>query len=115
MAIGATNIFDALEKAFEMAGRGTTDKRYNLLVDTIMFMSDGSRTAAASSIRGAIIAEVARLNEHKKVCIHTIGVGKDHDVELMKRLARLNGGIYVAPSDRRLRAPGTRSRALVAP
>ena len=41
-AIGATNIFDALEKAFELAGRGATDKRYNLAVDTILFMSDGA-------------------------------------------------------------------------
>jgi HEAT repeat protein len=95
-AFGATNIFDALEKAFEMAGRGATDKRYNLLVDTIMFMSDGVANRGRITDPSAIIAEIARMNEHKKVTINTIGVGKDHDVELMKRIARLNGGTYVA-------------------
>jgi hypothetical protein len=61
-----------------------------------MFMSDGQANRGRIVEPGAIIAEIARLNEHKKVCINTIGVGKGHDVELMKRLARLNGGTYVS-------------------
>jgi HEAT repeat protein len=96
IAVGATNIFDALEKAFELAGRGAVDKRYNLNVDTIMFMSDGQANRGRILEPGAILAEIARMNEHKKVCINTVGVGKGHDAELMKRLARLNGGTYVA-------------------
>jgi HEAT repeat protein len=95
-AIGATNVFDALEKAFELAGRGATDKRYNLAADTILFMSDGHPNRGRIVDPRAIIAEISRMNEHKKVTIHTIGVGDDHDVELMKRIARMNGGTYVA-------------------
>jgi HEAT repeat protein len=96
IAVGATNIFDALEKAFEMAGRGTVDKRYTLNVDTIMFMSDGVANRGRITDPSAIIAEISRMNEHKKVVVNTVGVGKDHDAELMKRIARLNGGTYVA-------------------
>jgi HEAT repeat protein len=95
-AVGATNIFDALERAFELAGRGAADKRYLLNVDTILFMSDGQANRGRLVRPSAIIAELARLNEHKKVVINTIGVGKEHDVELMKRIARLNGGVYVS-------------------
>jgi hypothetical protein len=65
-------------------------------VDTILFMSDGQPNRGRIVEPAAILAEVARLNDNKKVVIHTIGLGKDHNAELMKRLARLNGGVYVA-------------------
>jgi len=42
------------------------------------------------------VSEMQRMNDLKKVKIHCVGVGKDHDAEFMKRLARLTGGTYVA-------------------
>ena len=113
-AIGATNIFDALEKAFELAGTGHDRQALQPAVDTILFMSDGAPNRGRIVDPSAIIAEIARMNEHKKVCIHTIGVGKDHDAELMKRIARLNGGTYVAASDAHA-ARRSRSSSLALP
>ena len=43
-----------------------------------------------------ILAEIGRMNALKKVRIHTIGIGNNHDRRLMKGLADLSGGTYVA-------------------
>jgi len=95
-ATGPTNIFDPLEKAFEMAGRGTFDKRYTVTLDTIFLMSDGQPNRGRLVEPRQIVSEMQRMNDLKKVKIHCVGVGKDHDAEFMKRLARLTGGTYVA-------------------
>ncbi len=95
-AVGATNIFDALEKAFEMAGRGTKDSRNTVALDTIYLLSDGQPNRGRLIEPSTIISEMSRMNDQKKVRIHTIGIGKDHNAEFMRRLAALTGGSYVA-------------------
>jgi Ca-activated chloride channel family protein len=95
-AVGSTNIFDPLERAFELAGRGTHDKAYGLLLDTIYFMSDGLANRGRIIAANDILKEVSRMNTLKKVKIHAIGIGPDHDVGLMRGIADLSGGTYIA-------------------
>jgi HEAT repeat protein len=95
-AVGSTNIFDPIERAFELAGRGTHDKAYGLLLDTIYFMSDGLANRGRIIAAPDILNEIGRMNSLKKVKIHTIGIGPDHDVGLMRGIANLTGGTYIA-------------------
>ncbi|NRA94962.1 MAG: HEAT repeat domain-containing protein [Planctomycetes bacterium] len=94
--VGATNIFDPLERAFQLAGRGTHDKTYKLLLDTIFFMSDGLANRGRILDPRQILKEIEDMNALKKVRIHSIGIGPNHDVKLMKGLADMTGGSYVA-------------------
>ncbi|MEC8251992.1 MAG: HEAT repeat domain-containing protein, partial [Planctomycetota bacterium] len=41
-----TNVYDALELAFQLAGRGVDDRYYAPAVDTMFFLSDGAPTIA---------------------------------------------------------------------
>jgi hypothetical protein len=95
-AEGATNLFDAVERGFLIAGRGTHDKHYGVSIDTIYLLSDGRANRGRLTESNQILDEVRRLNSEKKLKIHCIGIGKDHDEPLMKALAALTGGQYVA-------------------
>lgn len=91
-----TNIMDALEKAFELAGGGKmqVDENYKGSVDTIFFMTDGTPTTGKSIDPKVIGDTVQKWNAVRKIRIHCIGIGK-HAEELLKRLADESGGTYV--------------------
>jgi hypothetical protein len=104
-AVGATNIFDPLEHAFLLAGRGTHDKRYGVTLDTIFFLSDGRSNRGRLISADQILKEIERMNELKKVKIHAIGIGsgggsisqdRGHDEHFMRALAEMTDGTYVA-------------------
>ena len=42
-----------------------------------------------------ICSEVDRMNARTRIVIHTIGVGPDHDADLLKRLSADSQGTYV--------------------
>ncbi len=92
-----TNIYQALETAFRMAGMGAGDKSYAVGADTIFLMSDGSPTNADSSADDwtKITRAVREWNKLGRVRIHTIGL-LGHNVEFMSKLASENGGRYVS-------------------
>ncbi|KAF0246017.1 MAG: hypothetical protein FD180_1081 [Planctomycetota bacterium] len=92
----ATNIYDALEKAFELAGgaKMQVDENYKLSVDTIFFLTDGKPTIGKSVDPKVIGDTVQKWNAIRKIRIHCIGIG-DHDEALLKRLADESGGQYV--------------------
>jgi len=92
---GATNIFDALMRAFAMAGRGSHDDAYAVGVDTIFLLTDGQPTAGAVVQTGAILDEVRRINRLRRIKIHCIGIG-DTDANFLRTLAAESGGTYVA-------------------
>jgi len=92
---GGTNIFDSLESAFDLAGRGASDKYYRPLVDTIYFLSDGAPSAGRFTETSDILREIDRMNRFRKLTIHAIGVGKLHDRDFMRSLAHDHGGRYV--------------------
>lgn len=95
-AVGATNIFDPLARAFELAGRGTFDKAYGTAFDTIYLMSDGQPNRGRIIDPVEIVKELQRMNALKLIKVHAIGVGKSHDPVLMRRIAEVTGGDYVA-------------------
>jgi hypothetical protein len=96
-AASSTNIYDAMQKAFEIAGLGSRDRHYSLGADTIFLLSDGSPTLPDGSADDwmKIIRAVAEWNKLKRVKIHTIGVG-GHNVSFMSMLASENNGRYVS-------------------
>jgi uncharacterized protein with von Willebrand factor type A (vWA) domain len=61
-------------------------------VDQVIFISDGNPTDAQPD---AILQKVQRLNRDRRVHIHTVGLGKDQNVDFLQRLASDNQGMYV--------------------
>jgi HEAT repeat protein/uncharacterized protein YegL len=94
-ADGATNIYGALERAFHVVGMGSRDKNYELGADTIFFLSDGKPTVGDVLDTTQILNAVRRWNELRRVKVHAVGVGGDHDAAFMRELADSSGGVYV--------------------
>ncbi len=94
---GATNIYDALDAAFALAGNGTTDKYYNPIVETVFLLTDGKPQLPNGAMDNTerIRAAVRRWNPYGKLVIHTIGMGAGVNEDFLKNLALENGGRYV--------------------
>ena len=80
--MGGTNLYDGLEKSL-MDGN----------VDTVMLLSDGAPGAGRYVATPDILRAVRRLNQTRRIAIHCVSLGRDS--ELLRRLARENGGKYV--------------------
>ena len=82
-----TNIYDALDLSFLLAGRGVKDNYYPTVIDTVFLLSDGAPTipdVGGDSGRvflrdkpGQILAAVRRWNALGRVRVNTIGIGID--------------------------------------
>lgn len=84
---GATNIYSALQKAFDVAYQKTK-------AETIYFLSDGLPTSGPEQDPVRILAAVKKWNQDKKITIHTIGLGPHQDEFFLSRLAQDNQGKY---------------------
>ncbi len=91
---GKTNTFGALSTALGAGGRGTKDKAYECVIDTIFFLSDGRPTVGDYVDPQDVAREIRELNKLRKVVIHTIAIG-EFQKDFMKLLAEENGGIFV--------------------
>ncbi|MDA1194860.1 MAG: HEAT repeat domain-containing protein [Planctomycetota bacterium] len=78
---GGTNIYDALELALQMKD-----------VDTIFLLSDGVPGAGKYVATPDILRAVRRENQTRRIAIHGVSIGMDS--ELLRLLARENGGRY---------------------
>jgi HEAT repeat protein len=78
---GSTDLFGGLEAALLADG-----------VDSIFLLSDGDPTAGTYRDTPGVLAAVRRLNQTRRVAIHTVAIGRDSD--LLRRLAEENGGRY---------------------
>ena len=102
-AVGSTMIFDALREALRYAvvggGGGATDPRG---ADTIFLLSDGAPSTRRGDelLTGAALEEAVSgfldANLAFRCVVHAIGVGPEHNRDLMQRLARATGGTYKA-------------------
>ena len=81
-ARGGTNIFGALEMAFDDPN-----------LDTIYLLTDGQPSAGRIVDPVELADEVARWNSTRRIQIHCVSVGLNSD--LLKRLAKDSGGTYV--------------------
>ncbi len=78
---GGTNLYDGLELALRMPD-----------VDTIFLLSDGAPGAGKYVATPDILRAVRRENQTRRIAIHCVSIGMDSD--LMKKIARENGGRY---------------------
>ena len=90
--LGGTNIYDSLELGFKIAHRTTGAPD----LDTIFFLTDGKPTAGKIRDSQRILDVFRAWNETSHLTIHTIGIGKDHDAEFLKELAKIGDGTYIA-------------------
>jgi len=94
-ANSSTNIYDVLERAFEIGGQGAVDRAYKVNFDTIFFLTDGSPTSGKTTDTGEILAEVGRWNKAKKIKVHCVGIGA-HNSPFLQKLAAMTGGQYTS-------------------
>lgn len=95
-AVGGTNIFGALRKAFEVAKVSLGDKWSNPPIDTIFLLTDGKPSVGLVITAEPILRYVREWNRTAGIVIHTIGLSGAQDAYLLRRLAEENGGTYVA-------------------
>ena len=111
----------ALTRSFKLTRKGeiegdpATDKKAMFDgVETIFFLTDGTPSWSDDSTAEShvhpkwgsigngkfckpeeILGDITRINTFRKVVIHTIGIGPDHDKDLMEKLAAQNYGDYI--------------------
>jgi hypothetical protein len=78
---GATNVFDALDKAFALKD-----------VDTIYLLSDGQPVGGKIDDPLLLRDEIKAWNSTRRIPIHAISLGGD--VALLRRLAEDSGGVF---------------------
>ncbi|MEO6709491.1 MAG: hypothetical protein ABI054_05895, partial [Planctomycetota bacterium] len=91
-----TNIYSALEKAFDMSGVKPGSTWSKPVYDTIFFLTDGRATIGVTKETEEILSFVRERNANAGIVIHTIGLSGAQDADLLSRLASENGGLYVA-------------------
>ncbi|MEX0981276.1 MAG: VWA domain-containing protein [Bacteroidales bacterium] len=92
---GGTNISDALEEAFKLAGKGVNDETEVLDVETVFLLSDGEPSAGQYRSTQQILQKVEEWNELNRLQIHTVGLGDNHDEDFMRKMAVDNNGVYI--------------------
>lgn len=95
-AVGATNLYSALEVALDLAGADADEKWEEPEIDTIFVLSDGRPSVGLSIDAEEILALVKERNEAAGITIHTIGLSGAQDAYLLRSLAEQNGGTYAA-------------------
>lgn len=95
-AIGATNIFDAIEQAFLIVDTRRVSKQLAKGADTIFLMTDGKPNRGKIVDPDVIRQEVTKMNRERRITLHAVGVGPDHNAVFLEALALENGGQYLA-------------------
>lgn len=94
-AVGGTNIYGSMERAFELAGAKDGDQWSKPEIDTIYLLTDGKPSVGLTTDPEEILAFVRERNKTSRITIHTIGLSNAHDAVLLRRMAEDNGGKYV--------------------
>ncbi|MCB9881520.1 MAG: VWA domain-containing protein [Planctomycetes bacterium] len=92
---GSTNVYDALDLALQMGGRGVYDKYYKTAFDTVYLLSDGAPTAGAVVDPDEILRRVRETNALRQITFHTITFGDVNNARFMQQLAEQSGGKHV--------------------
>jgi hypothetical protein len=91
-----TNIYDSVEQAFNIISASSDEKNLKRGADTVFLMTDGGANFGKFWDNETILREVKRMNQTRKITIHTIGVGQGHAAQLLQALAAQNGGQYIS-------------------
>ncbi len=95
-AVGGTNLFRALQYAFDLAGVDEEGSWSEPEFDTLYVLSDGRPSVGAVTAPAGILHYVAERNRNAGIVIHTIGLSGEQDAYLLRGLAEQNGGQYAA-------------------
>lgn len=88
-----TNVYDALMKAFDMVDAGFAKRKYESVVDTMFFLSDGNPTAGSVTDVDMILQAIAERNRIHGIKIHTFVLGgRSGDTYFLQKLAEITGG-----------------------
>ncbi len=95
-AVGGTNVYGAMQRAFDVAEVEEGDTWSDPRVDTIFLLSDGQPSVGVTTDAEEILAMVAERNRSAGIVINTIGISNEHNAYLMRSLAEQNEGTYAA-------------------
>ncbi len=87
-AIGSTNLYDGLFKAFQLADKHL-DPAYQ---NRVLYLSDG--VATEGIVNGNKLTSLAKGYAQKGIGVTTIGVGKDFDVDVMRNISEVGAGNF---------------------
>ena len=88
-----TRTYDVLDYAFQLGGRGAEDAFHSSTIDTLFLLTDGLPIVGGKRDKGERIRALVRnRNLFGRVVLHTIGLGKKTPKQLLRRLAKDNGG-----------------------
>jgi uncharacterized protein YegL len=95
---GQTNIYEALDLALRMAGVHPDCAPGAAAADAIYLLTDGAPTDAKGNLEDPerTLAAVREWNALRRVAIHAIGIGAEHNSTFLRQLAEENGGSYFA-------------------
>ncbi|MEW6072539.1 MAG: HEAT repeat domain-containing protein [Planctomycetota bacterium] len=95
-AVGGTNIYGALARAFDIAGTKAGEEWCAPAVDTFFLLTDGRPSMGLVTDADAILAYVRERNRSAGIVLHAIGLSGAQDAYLLDSLAAQNGGVYAA-------------------
>ncbi len=95
---GQTNIYEALDLALRLAGVHPEEPPGPSKADAIYLLTDGAPTDAKGALEDPerTLQAVREWNALRRVAIHTIGIGAEHNSALLRQLAKENSGTYYA-------------------
>jgi hypothetical protein len=88
-----TNIYDAVEAAFEEMGRGTTPSTEPVRLDAVFLLSDGEPNQGRYHLPKQVVKGIAELSGGQ-VPVHTVGAGESV-FQLLRDVAAATGGTFV--------------------
>ncbi|MBL9089080.1 MAG: VWA domain-containing protein, partial [Planctomycetia bacterium] len=92
-----TNLYDAVEAAFEYAGRGRHPSDAPIRLDAVFVLSDGAPNRGRYHLPSQLVDGIAALSQ-KSVPVHTIGAG-EQVMALLRRIAEATGGTCTEATD----------------
>ncbi len=100
VANGTTNVCDALDRAFELAGALPLPVKAKaphppLAADTVFLLSDGDPNRGRVTELGALGDDLVARARSARIVLHTIGIGEVAGSSFLASLAKRTGGRYV--------------------
>jgi len=88
-----TNIYDAVETAFQYMGRGRKPADEPVTLDAVFLLSDGAPNRGRHRTDDRVVKHIGLLSQ-RDVPVHTIGAG-EKVFDLLRRIAKETGGRFV--------------------
>lgn len=92
---GSTNLYGALDRALDFAGRALYDKYYEAGFDTLYVITDGAPSAGEVQDKDEIRRRVRESNRLRRLTIHCVTFGNKNDTDFLVPLAEENGGRHI--------------------